>query len=81
LTVVAAGTSTPELVVSIQSALNGSGGIAVGNVVGSNIFNVGAILGLAALVSPLRVTGNTVRMGGHVNRCVNAFRRRPPPRC
>lgn len=62
LTIVAAGTSAPEMVVSIQSALNGSAGIAVGNVVGSNIFNIGAILGLAACVSPLRVMGNTVRM-------------------
>lgn len=62
LTVVAAGTSMPELVVSVQSALAGNVGIAVGNVVGSNIFNVGAIIGLAALVTPLRVQGNTVRM-------------------
>lgn len=62
LTIVAAGTSMPELVVSVQSAVNGNVGIAVGNVVGSNTFNIGAILGLAALVRPLRVTGNTVRM-------------------
>lgn len=62
LTIVAAGTSTPELVVSVQSALSGSSGIALGNVVGSNIFNIGAIIGIAALVSPLRVVGNTVRM-------------------
>ena len=62
LTIVAAGTSMPELVVSVQSALGGNVGIAVGNVVGSNIFNIGAILGLAALASPLRVMGNTVRM-------------------
>jgi cation:H+ antiporter len=62
LTVVAAGTSAPELVVSVQSAWSGNAGIAVGNVVGSNIFNVCAILGIAALVQPLRVTGNTVRM-------------------
>ncbi len=62
LTIVAAGTSMPELVVSIQSAVNGNVGIAIGNVVGSNIFNIGAILALAALVSPLRVMGNTVRL-------------------
>ena len=62
LTIVAAGTSMPELVVSVQSALGGSAGIAFGNVVGSNIFNIGAILGLAALVRPLRVMGNTVRL-------------------
>lgn len=62
LTIVAAGTSMPELVVSVQSALEGSVGIALGNVVGSNIFNIGAILGIAALYRPLRVVGNTVRM-------------------
>lgn len=62
LTIVAAGTSMPELVVSTQAALEGSPGLAVGNVVGSNIFNIGAILGLAALVRPLRIQGNTVRL-------------------
>jgi cation:H+ antiporter len=55
LTVVAFGTSAPELVVSIQAALAERGGIAVGNVVGSNIANVGLILGAAALIRPLRV--------------------------
>ena len=53
LTVVAFGTSAPELVVSVQAALAGAGGIAVGNVVGSNIANVGLILGVAALVRPM----------------------------
>jgi cation:H+ antiporter len=62
LTIVAAGTSMPELVVSVQSALADSAGLALGNVVGSNIFNIGAILGLAALVRPMRVTGNSVRL-------------------
>lgn len=62
LTVVAAGTSMPELVVSVQSAVNGNAEIALGNVVGSNVFNIGAILGLTALVRPLRVTGSTLRM-------------------
>ena len=52
LTVVAFGTSAPELVVSVQAALAGAGGIAVGNVVGSNVANVGLILGVAALVRP-----------------------------
>lgn len=61
LTVVAAGTSMPEFVVSIRSALEGRAGLAVGNVVGSNLFNIGAILGIAALVCPLRVSGDTVR--------------------
>lgn len=55
LTVVAFGTSAPEMVVSVGGAAMGSGDIAIGNVVGSNIFNVGFILGLAALSSPLIV--------------------------
>lgn len=53
LTVVAFGTSMPELVVSLNAAFEGTSDISIGNVIGSNIFNVGAILGLAALISPL----------------------------
>ncbi len=52
LTVVAAGTSAPEISVSVIAALNGSGSLSVGNVIGSNIFNLGFILGLIALISP-----------------------------
>lgn len=55
ITVVAYGTSTPEMVVSAMAAAKGQGDIALGNVVGSNIFNLGVILGLTALVCPLRV--------------------------
>src|SRR3970282_1454520 len=55
LTVVAFGTSAPELTVSVASALGGNPDVAVGNVVGSNIFNVLVILGLAALIVPLVV--------------------------
>lgn len=62
LTIVAAGTSMPELVVSVQAAMEESPGLALGNVVGSNVFNVGAILGITALVQPLRIQGNTVRL-------------------
>lgn len=61
LTVVAIGTSTPELAVSLGGALSGSAGIALGNVVGSNIANVLLILGLVALVAPLRVHRQLVR--------------------
>lgn len=61
LTVVAFGTSAPELVVSVQAALGGTGGIAIGNVVGSNIANVALILGVAALIRPLRVEAQLVR--------------------
>lgn len=53
LTVVACGTSLPELVVSVLAGLRGESGIAVGNVFGSNIANLGLVLGSAALVSPL----------------------------
>ncbi len=61
LTVVAFGTSAPELVVSIQSTLRGQSEIAIGNVVGSNIFNVLFILGISALIVPLRVAQQLVR--------------------
>src|SRR3712207_1811715 len=62
LTVVAAGTSVPELAVSATAAVRGSTDIAVGNVVGSNIFNITFILGLAALILPLAIAGNTIRL-------------------
>lgn len=62
LTVVAAGTSVPELAVSILAAWRGSEGVAVGNVVGSNIFNIALILGVAALIRPLTIAGNTIRL-------------------
>lgn len=55
LTVVAFGTSTPELVISLISALNGAAPLAVGNAIGSNIFNVLAIIGFTALVAPITV--------------------------
>jgi cation:H+ antiporter len=61
LTVVAFGTSSPEMAVSVQSAWSGQTDIAVGNVVGSNIFNVLFILGLSALVAPLVVSEQLVR--------------------
>lgn len=62
LTVVAYGTSSPELVVSIQSAIAGEPDIALGNVVGSNIFNVLTILGISALIAPLIVAQQLVRL-------------------
>jgi cation:H+ antiporter len=62
LTIVAAGTSMPELVVSVLAALDGSPGLALGNVVGSNIFNIAAILGATALFRPPGIQGNTVRL-------------------
>jgi cation:H+ antiporter len=62
LTVVAFGTSSPELAVSLQSAFNGQPDLAVGNVVGSNILNVLLILGLSALIVPLVVAQQLVRL-------------------
>ena len=62
LTVVAFGTSAPELAVSLNGALQGSADLAVGNVVGSNTFNVLFILGVAALVAPLAVQPSLIRL-------------------
>lgn len=61
LTVVAFGTSAPELAVSVSSALKDSAGIAVGNVIGSNIFNTLLIVGCTALFAPIVISKNTLR--------------------
>lgn len=61
LTVVAFGTSAPELAVSISSALSGNSDISLGNVIGSNIFNILAIAGITAMVAPLAITKSTIR--------------------
>lgn len=61
LTVVAFGTSAPEAAVSISASLKGNNGIALGNVLGSNIFNLSFILGAAALIFPLSVERQTIR--------------------
>lgn len=55
LTIVAFGTSAPELVISVMSAVKGNAGLAIGNIVGSNIFNILVIVGCVALVSPIKV--------------------------
>lgn len=55
LTVVSFGTSAPELVVSVQASLAGQGALSVGNVLGSNLFNIGVILGISAMIYPLLV--------------------------
>jgi cation:H+ antiporter len=62
LTIVAMGTSLPELVVSVMASFRGQPDIAVGNVLGSNIFNIAFILGLSALIIPLPIRGNVVRL-------------------
>ncbi len=61
LTVVAFGTSMPEFVVSVDASLNNNPGIAVGNVVGSNIFNIALILGIAALIQPISCSRSVIR--------------------
>lgn len=62
LTIVAFGTSSPELAVSLDAALNGQGDIAIGNIVGSNIFNIGIILGISATICPLQVKKQLLRI-------------------
>lgn len=61
LTIVAFGTSSPELAVSLQSATTGHNSLALGNVIGSNIANIGLILGLTAMVYPIRIERQLVR--------------------
>lgn len=61
LTIVAFGTSAPELAVSIKSAMAGNSGIALGNVVGSNIVNIGIILAITALIKPIEVHSQMLR--------------------
>ena len=73
LTVVAFGTSAPELAVSVSSALNGQADLALGNVVGSNIFNVLLILGLSALIVPLVVDQKLIRFDVPVMVFVSLF--------
>ncbi len=61
LTIVAFGTSAPELLVSIKAAFASQTGMAIGNVVGSNIFNIAVVLGVAALIQPLRIQYQLIR--------------------
>lgn len=62
LTIVAFGTSAPELLVSINASLTGQGDIAIGNIVGSNIFNIAIILGLSAAIQPLQAKRQLTRI-------------------
>ena len=64
VTIVAYGTSTPELIVSTNATMQGSYGIAVGNVVGSNTFNILFILGLTALIAPITVSPRAIGRDG-----------------
>jgi cation:H+ antiporter len=60
LTVIAIGTSLPELATTFMAAIRNSGGVAIGNIVGSNIFNIAAIMGLTALIMPVTVADRIV---------------------
>jgi len=62
LTIVAFATSTPELAVTLDAAIEGYGDVAIGNVVGSNVCNIALILGLAALIAPVRVDPQLFRV-------------------
>lgn len=62
LTVVAFGTSAPELAVSLNAVMNNASDISLGNIIGSNIANIGLILGLSAVISPLVVQAKIIRM-------------------
>ena len=62
LTIVAMGTSAPEAAVSVNAALSGSADITIGNIVGSNIFNVLVILGITSIITPIAVKKNTLRI-------------------
>jgi cation:H+ antiporter len=66
LTIVAFGTSAPELVVSLVASLKNQGDIAVGNVVGSNIFNIGIILGFTALICPVKASLQIIKQDGPI---------------
>ncbi|MBQ8811313.1 MAG: calcium/sodium antiporter [Bacteroidales bacterium] len=61
LTIVGIGTSTPEMVVSFLSSFQGKADMAIGNIVGSNIFNTMTILGITALITPLAITKNSLK--------------------
>ncbi|MBT30138.1 MAG: hypothetical protein CMO01_10805 [Thalassobius sp.] len=62
LTIVAFGTSSPELFISVQSALQGSPDMTMGNVIGSNICNLALVLGLTAVFSPININSNSIRI-------------------
>ncbi len=73
LTIVGIGTSTPEMVVSFMSALQGKADMAVGNIVGSNIFNVLMIIGVTALIAPLNITESNLKRDIPLNIFVTAL--------
>ena len=73
LTIVGIGTSSPEMVVSFMSAIKGNADMAIGNIVGSNIFNSLMILGITALVAPLAITNKNLKKDIPLNIIVTAL--------
>jgi cation:H+ antiporter len=73
LTIVAIGTASPEIAVSLQAALNGQGDLTLGNVLGSNIFNILFILGLTALLSPIVIAEQLIRKDAPIMLSVSAL--------
>jgi cation:H+ antiporter len=73
LTIIAMGTGSPEFVVSLEAAIKGNSGIALGNVMGSNIANIALILGCAALIKPMVVKAQILRREMPVLMAVSAF--------
>ena len=73
LTIVGIGTSTPEMVVSFLSSFQGKADMAIGNIVGSNIFNTVTILGVTALIAPLTITRSNLRKDSPLNIGVTAL--------
>lgn len=66
LTIAAIGTSLPELVTSIKAALKGHGDLAIGNIVGSNIFNILFVLGITSIIKPIAITPSIILMDGMI---------------
>ncbi len=62
LTIVSFATSAPELLVSLVAAIKGSGGISIGNIIGSNIINIALVLGVSAVIKPIRIKKQTIKI-------------------
>ena len=75
LTVVSFATSAPELLVSLQAALNGLSDISLGNVVGSNIANIGLVLGITAMIAPLFIDRDFYKFNWPVMMLLSLVRR------
>ena len=69
MTIVSFGTSAPELLVSVQAALEGHPQISIGNVVGSNIANLALVLGITTIIFPMSVKGDTIKIDWPMMNC------------